>query len=43
MARICVINIQGEEISGLFTHYAKEVGKRVLRPEPRSNKLCLVV
>ncbi len=33
MARICVINIQGEEISGLFTHYAKEVGKRVLRPE----------
>ena len=33
MARICVINIQGEEISGLFTYYAKEVGARVLRPE----------
>ena len=33
MAKICVINIQGEEISGLFTHYAKEVGARVLRPD----------
>lgn len=33
MARICVVNIQGEEISDHFTYYAKEVAARVLRPE----------
>ena len=35
MPKICVINIQGEEISGLFTYYAKEVGAKVLRPETK--------
>jgi Asp/Glu/hydantoin racemase len=37
MTKICVINIQAEEIAGLFSYYAQQVSAKVLDPTTKVN------